>query len=540
MIRSTPLASLVLLACNPSPKPASDTGALDEVGSFPCQPTQSAPYANGIPYLGIHADAGNSDVIACESASRFAVDWHALEGLGLTQPNTFSPDGDTIYATTTHSQPDGCRLWALDAQTGETTWCRPYPPTISQSAVEVDRDGDLYFTVDGAVVSLTADGEDRWSTAFSADGDSDAPWGVHFTPQGHIATVTTSGSVHLLRRSDGAILSSLAIAGTYGFVAPATLDLGAGSGIDLLDFLPEAVAADIISVWGDTSGDDASAGFAGFMGAGGFVDNTLGVDPAGYLYIVGGGPDEDHGALVQVRVDGTADAPALIGGWTATIVGGSATTPSVSRDGRFVVIGDGSTTAAILSSADADAHVRVADIHACDENTDADPDPAICAFAFSEPLERAPLPGAPAILPDGTVIFYEFSLDFAYGPDARDVVAVGPNGIVWETVLPDDLDWNSVVTVTDNHVIGTASRVTLSDQQLLGLAFPVKTEDYLVILDRQDGAFVSAQPVLDDSSATVTIGPSGSLYVGVLGILSVLSIDERPDLGLVRYRPVVD
>ena len=71
----------------------------------PCTPNQSSPYSNGIPYLGIHADAGNSDVIPCESASNFAQTWHALEGLGLTQPNTFSPDGATLYATTTNPLP---------------------------------------------------------------------------------------------------------------------------------------------------------------------------------------------------------------------------------------------------------------------------------------------------------------------------------------------------------------------------------------------------------------------------------------------------
>jgi outer membrane protein assembly factor BamB len=538
MHKILPILTVLTFGCSPEPQPKAEARIDEKEAPYRCQPDQPYPYASGIPYLGIHADAGNSDVIACDSAAQFQQSWHALQGFGLTQPNTFSPDGKTIYATTTNPDPEGCRMWALNAESGDTEWCKNYAPTVSQSAVEVDQTGDLFFTASASVISLNAQGQERWQTSFTENGAADAPWGVHFTPDGWVATVTTSGNVHLLDRDDGTILSSLSIADTFGFVAPATLDLGADGGVDLLDFLPESVAMDIVSVWGETTGEEASSGFAGFMGAGGFVDNTLGVDPSGRLYIVGGGPDTEHGALVQIIVDTQGEHPVLQPGWTATINAGSATTPSIDRNGRFVVIGDGSSTAAILNPDESEAHVRVADIFACDANTDADPDPSLCAFAFSEPLERAPLPGAPAITPDGTVIFYEFSLNFAAGPDARDVVALSPDGIQWQTTLPDDLDWNSVVTVTNNHVIGTASRVTLSDQSLLGLAFPIETEDYVVLLDRHDGSLVTTLPVADDSSATVTIGPDGALYAGILGILSVLSIDDRPDLGLVRYIPI--
>ena len=183
------------------------------------------------------------------------------------------------------------------------------------------------------------------------------------------------------------------------------------------------------------------------------------------------------------------------------------------------------------------ASVRVVDIAACDANTDAAPSPAECAFAYSEPVERSALPGAPAILDNGDVIFYEFGLDFSAAPEDRDVVRFGDAGVVWETALPGDLDWDSVITVTDNHVIGTASRVTLSEQRLLGLAFPIETTDRLVLLDRETGEFVFQTEVPDDSSATVTVGPAGELYVGVLGLLSVLSIDDRPNLGLFRFDP---
>lgn len=513
-----------------------ETGG-QETSMFACTPAQDSPYASGIPYLGIHADPGNSDVISCTTASRFETGWHGLQGLGLTQPNTFAPDGKVIYATTTNPEPEGCRLHAVDAETGETIWCQTHPPSIGQSAVEVDSDGALYFSVESSIVSLTQDGEERWRTDFvNMSGEADSPWGVHFTPMGHIATVTSSGVIYLLNRNDGAVLASLSIAETWGFVAPEPLDLP----IDITTLLPEAIQANILTVWGESTDEEAGSAFSGFLGAGSFVDNTLAISKEGDIYVIGGGEDLDHGALVQVEIGGDESAPTLSAGWVAHTNGGSATSPSVSRTGSHVVIADGSSTANLLNPGSVEARVRVADIAACDNNTDSDPDEGVCGFAFEEVLERSALPGAPAILDDGTVIFYEFGLDFAAAPEDRDVVALGPEGIRWAVALPGDRDWNSVITVTDNHIIGTASTVTLSDETLLGLSFPTQTEDRLVILDRETGALVFEHEVPDDSSATVTIGPDGSLYVGVLGLLSILSVEETPDLGLVRLLPTAE
>jgi hypothetical protein len=257
----------------------------------------------------------------------------------------------------------------------------------------------------------------------------------------------------------------------------------------------------------------------------------------GDIYVIGGGPDTESGALVQVRVGGTDQAPELSAGWYAQTQGGSATSPSISADGRYVVIADGSSIDQVLDPDAVDARVRVADIEACDANIDEDPDEAVCAFAFEEALERGPMPGSPAILEDGTVIFYEFGLGFSAGQDDRDLVAVGPGGVVWEAVLPDDLDWSSVITVTENHLVGTATRVTASEDQLFALSLPATSEDYVVVLDREDGSWVWQAPIPDDSAATVSVGPNGELYVGMLGIISILSVEERPTLGLVRFSP---
>ena len=43
--------------------------------------------------------------------------------------------------------------------------------------------------------------------------------------------------------------------------------------------------------------------------------------------------------------------------------------------------------------------------------------------------------GAPAILDDGTVIYWEMGLTFDADPEAADVVAVNKDGIIWASAL---------------------------------------------------------------------------------------------------------
>ena len=107
----------LVAACGGNTQDPSEAGP--QTIEVPCTPEQGGAYADGIPYQGIHADAGNSDVIACESASAYVESWFSLRGLGLTQPNTFSPDGSVLYVTTAIPDPEGCRVHALRSDTGD-------------------------------------------------------------------------------------------------------------------------------------------------------------------------------------------------------------------------------------------------------------------------------------------------------------------------------------------------------------------------------------------------------------------------------------
>jgi hypothetical protein len=525
-------AAVVLLlgACAPS--------ALEPI-ELPCAPGAPAPYPSGSSYLGVHGNRGNDDVIACASASAYLPDWHALEGLALSQPNTFSPDGTVTYAATFQPTPDGCNVHAVSVADGSILWCRTVERSVGGSAVEVDEDGNLYFTADRYAYSLTAAGEDRWRTDLGgATGGGDfgeGPLGVHFldvAQGGHVATVTNAGVVYLLSRATGAVLASLDLPAVTAFVPPR--GLGGTGGLDLSALVPESVRADLMAVFGE----GATGGLGAFLGAGGgFSDNTLGVSSRGQLFVTGGGPDPDHGALIQVHLGGTPASPSLTAGWALVFSGGSASSPSITPDGRFVSVGDGSTLSALLDPRRADAHLFVADVEACDANTDSDPLPERCAPFYGVDLERGPIAGSPPLLSDGTLMLWELSVSQGlFDASARDVAVIGPGGPVWQTVLPDALDWTSVLTVTSTHVIGTASRIEPGSERISSVRLPRSVTSFLTVLDRSTGALVFRAPVPDDASATVTIGPDGSLYVGMLGLLQIFATDTHPTLGLVRFR----
>lgn len=524
------LLFLPVAACAGDTPKAADSAAPAE---FPCDVSRPAPYAPGIPYVGVHGDAGNSDHIPCETASEFASSWHALEGMGVTQPNTFSPDGSVVYVTTTHPEAEGCTLHALDAETGSVRWCQHIPGAWKSSA-EVDADGRLYLTSASAVVSLESDGSERWTTPLPQAADPEqgnGAVGLHFRPDGTIAAFSDGGVVVVLDRATGEIRGSLDIPAETGFVPPTSLggDIG-----DLMGLAPPGVLEDFASI--QYTDEDGLADLLGvFFGAGGsFSDNTVGVGPDGTMYAIGGGADPDSGAVVQVRAD---DAQQLSVGWVLHTVGGSATSPSVSPDGRWMAVADGATPVSLLNPGAQTSTIRVVDIEACDANTDADDDPAVCAEAHSVPMVLGPSLGSQPLLDDGLHYAWEVQVAHLLDDDAPDVRALQDGAVIWESKLPDGFQWSAVITVSDNHLIGTMTRAQDVGGTILTLELPNTVLHELVVLDRADGRLVFRAPVPDDSTATVTIGPDGALYVNMLGLLSILAVETTFTGGVVKFTP---
>jgi outer membrane protein assembly factor BamB len=118
-----------------------------------------------------------------------------------------------------------------------------------------------------------------------------------------------------------------------------------------------------------------------------------------------------------------------------------------------------------------------------------------------------------------------------------DVRCFDGDELLWEVVLPDDLQWTSVITVSNTHLIGTATRFTDSGERLFTLELPSTAHSEVIVLNRHTGEVVHRSPITDDATSTVTIGPDGSLYVTMLSLLHTLSLDTRPVGGVIRFAP---
>ena len=185
------------------------------------------------------------------------------------------------------------------------------------------------------------------------------------------------------------------------------------------------------------------------------------------------------------------------------------------------------------------AHVRLFDLAACDANGDLDPDPMICLPTSSVPLATGPIMGTTPMLDDGVHYVYETQFSEILEDEWVDLRAFRHDELLWETKLPDGLQWTSVITVTDSHLVGTATRFTASTTSIFTVELPSVASSELVLIDRADGTVTFRAAVTDDSSSTVTVGPDGALYVTLFGLLHTLSLDTHPVAGLMRFDPVL-
>ena len=502
-----------------------------------CTPEQNSPYDSTTPYLGIHGDAGNSDIVPCESASAFEEAWHVLKGHAIAQPNTFSPDGATTYVTAFPNAEDPCSLFALNAETGEVQWCKELARNIAGGSVEVDSKGMLYVAADAKIFSYTPEGEERWVTPLDGADGLDLghrPFGLHFTQSGYVATVTIPGNVFLLDRETGSIALRFDVAAEYGFVAP---EPALPAGIDILSFFPKSSEDDFVAAFGTK--ESANITLGNFLGvSGNFTDNTVAVSIRDEIYVQGGGPTAADGSIIQLILTESDTGPTLEKGWYILAEGGSAASPSVSRNGRYMVMSDGASTGTAMSQAEGSAYVILVDLEACNANTDSEPDPNVCGRLKRVELERGSMSGAPPIADDGTVYYWESGLDFANFYENGDLFSFGPDQEKVSKRFDAGRDWSSVMTVTNNHLIGSTTSYVESEEMLMTNVLPATTENYLSIYDRQTLEPVWEAPLTDDSTSTTTIDKAGSLYVTLFGLLNIIATEERPTLGLVKFKAV--
>ena len=356
---------------------------------------------------------------------------------------------------------------------------------------------------------------------------------MHFTQSGHIATVTLEGRALLVDRATGEVAAELDLKEAYGFVSPTT---SLPDGLDIVSFFPEPSIADLEKAFGGR--DAANLTLSNFLGvSGNFTDNTVAVSIRDEIYFQGGGPTTADGSIIQVNVRTDGDSVSFEKGWYVLAEGGSAASPSISRNGKYMVLSDGASSGSSLSSEQSAAYVVLVDVEACNTNTDSDPLRERCGAIKKVELERGAMSGAPPIADDGTVYYWESGLDFVNFYDNADLFSFGPEQDKRAVALDDRRDWTSVMTVSNNHLIGTISKYTESEFTLMVNTLPATIEHRLALFDRSTFELVWSAEVTDDSTSTITIDKAGSLYVTLFGLLNIIATEERPTLGLVKFTP---
>lgn len=258
----------------------------------------TGPDAYGPGWSAVHADAGNSDYSSVRGARRLVAAWQR-QFAGSINLGPTSDDRGRLYLTL--NSPAGCHLFALDGATGDTVWCSAAVDRFASiSSPLLDRDGRLFVADSRAMQAFTTDGEPLWQTPIIG-----VPLSAQFTPDGHLIFITHIGRIYVLRREDGRAL------------------------LPPLELVPGATYTPGEPVLACATGRPACPSA-----------NTPAIDPAGRFIFTFWTPGAATSGLRAVQYRGGAQ-PSLTPLWTnESLPGGSASSPTLSADGRRVYVTD--------------------------------------------------------------------------------------------------------------------------------------------------------------------------------------------------------
>jgi len=245
-----------------------------------------------------HADAANSDYAHVNGASDLTLAWSREFPGGMINLGPTADGRGRVFVTT--SAP-GCKLYALDARTGETVWCAGDLDRLAVSSSPLlDRDGRVFLADGAAMHAWDRDGTLLWKTPIVG-----APLSAQFTPAGNLLFITHVGHVYVLRRDDGApVLAPVAL------IPGATFDPAKGA-MACMRGLPDCPSA-----------------------------NTPAIDARGTIYFTFWTPGAPSAGVRAMRLT-EGQRPALRPLWTNdSLPGGSASSPDLSPDGRRLYLTD--------------------------------------------------------------------------------------------------------------------------------------------------------------------------------------------------------
>lgn len=151
--------------------------------------------AYGLGWSAVHADTRNSDYSDKTGSNNVSLAWQKK----FDGTINLGPTSDTkghVYITTSA---DGCHLYSLDANTGETVWCTD---EVNQYAVAssalLDNEGRIFIADDSAMNAFSDTGTLLWKTPITG-----FPLSAQFTQTGRLIFITHVGRIYVLDRETG-------------------------------------------------------------------------------------------------------------------------------------------------------------------------------------------------------------------------------------------------------------------------------------------------------------------------------------------------
>ncbi|WP_245717955.1 outer membrane protein assembly factor BamB family protein [Nocardia miyunensis] len=268
-------------------------------------------------------DGRNSGTTTVTGSRHLTLSWSRPIGGPAVTPTTLGPDGQLFVTTDIDTacvgQPGATgALFSFQMPTGRKRFCNPLGVDAIHSVTAVDELANVYVGDDGGMNSINSLGEPRWRTPVAG-----VPVSVQFTDDSHVLSVTQSGQVDVLNRQTGdRMASSFQLLGEPDLLAHPNLPRPAdGDGLD-----------------------DCESG-----GPQCPVANVSAIDPSsGRFYVTVWQRGSEKASLVALRY---ADKQ-IQQDWSADILtDGSATSPTLSPDGKTVYVGDNSGRLIALDTA---------------------------------------------------------------------------------------------------------------------------------------------------------------------------------------------
>ncbi|WP_330249597.1 PQQ-binding-like beta-propeller repeat protein [Nocardia sp. NBC_00565] len=275
---------------------------------------------SGKGWTSAHHDGRNDGVSPVTGSRKLSLSWSRPVGGPIEQAVTIGPDGQLFLTTLT---PNNCAILSLQMPTGRKRFCNPLGPNAISAPPVVDSGSNVYVGDDGGFSGFNSIGQPRWRTPVAG-----VPVSAQFTGDGKILTITQSGQVDVLSRQTGErVVGTTQLLGDPDFLAyPDLTRPASGQGLD-----------------------DCTVG-----GPQCPVANISPIDTAsGRFFVTLWKPGKPTAALVALRY---ADNK-IQQDWSADLLAeGSATSPTLSADGRTVYVGD--NTHRLIAVDAADGHTK--------------------------------------------------------------------------------------------------------------------------------------------------------------------------------------